>query len=121
VHSLAEALCALPRMRKGVFRCPALFEGSYRLRFTADGRRLPVVTIQESGCETVTGLGPVRSVSKSPAFWTALAKAVGGLSPLRPVILPLNPGVRVCEPVSDRTLGNTHCPGHATPGKPPHN
>jgi hypothetical protein len=120
VRALAKALCALPRMGKGVVECPALFEGSLTLRFTAAGRRLPAVTIQESGCEIVTGLGPARSVSKSPAFWTVLAKAVGTSSRARQLLLPLDPTGSSCQPISGRTFGNTHCPGRGGPGRSSH-
>lgn len=119
VRALAKALCALPKMPAGVVNCPALLEGMYALRFTAAGRPLPEVTIQESGCQTVTGLGPVRTVSKSPRFWPVLAKAArAGLSvPPRPVYLPLSPTGTACTPVSTRSVGhNSYCPGQARPG-----
>jgi hypothetical protein len=120
VRALAMALCALPRMGKGVFNCPALFKDSLKLRFTAAGRPLPLATIQESGCEIVTGIGSARSVSKSPAFWTVLARAVGRAAPALPVFLPgyrPRPG---CQPVWDRTLGYAHCPAQARPGGQAH-
>ena len=79
-RAVARALCALPTMPHGIFNCPALFPGtSYQLRFTADGRALPVVTIEATGCETVTGAGPARR-ALSPGFWRVLATAAG-LSP----------------------------------------
>jgi hypothetical protein len=120
VRALARALCALPTMGQGVFHCPALFEGSFTLSFTADGRGLPVVTIQESGCEIVTGLGPARVVNKSPVFRTALARAVGTSSPVLPVFLPGDPPRSDCQPSSGRTLGNTHCPVRAMSGGSSH-
>jgi hypothetical protein len=116
VRALAKALCAVPRTGKGVFNCPALFKGSLKLRFTAAGRPLPLVTIQESGCEIVTGIGPARSVSKSPAFWTVLARAVGPAASALPVFLPGYRPPSECQPVSDRTLGYAHCPARARPG-----
>lgn len=114
VRALAKALCALPRMPKGPVECPALFAGTYRLRFTVAGRVLPVVTIQETGCQTVTGLGPVRTVSRSPAFWTVLAAAVGPSSPVRPFPLPSGPAILSCSSRSTR-LGRTHCPVQVRP------
>ena len=115
VRALAEALCALPRMPAGTTQCPARFFGSYRLRFTAGGRLLPVVTIQETGCELVTGLSPVRSVTRAPSFWLVLAKAVGPLSPIQPFLLPYRPGFG-CEPDSTTGLGNLHCPAQMRSG-----
>jgi hypothetical protein len=80
-RAVARALCALPATPHGIFNCPALFPGtSYQLHFTADGQALPVVTIQATGCETVTGAGqPRRAISAG--FWRVLATAAG-LSPL---------------------------------------
>lgn len=117
VRALAKALCALPRMPRGPIGCPALFAGTYTLRFTVVRRVLPVVMIQETGCQTVTGLGPVRTVSRSPAFWTVLAAAVGPSSPVRPVPLPSGPAILSCSSRSTR-LGHTHCPVQV---RPPHN
>lgn len=116
VRALATALCALPRMLKGVVNCPALFDGGYKLTFSVVGRSLPVVTIQESGCQTVTGLGPARSASTSPGFWAVLAKAGSISSPIRPVFLPGSPPRSHCGPVLASVLGTTHCPGRAMPG-----
>ncbi len=75
VHGLARALCALPKMPRGPLPCPAQFPGSYQFYFTADGLRLPVVVVQESGCRAVTGLGPVRRADQ-PAFWRLLTRIV---------------------------------------------
>jgi hypothetical protein len=92
-RAVARALCALPATPHGIFNCPALFPGtSYQLHFTADGRALPVVTIQATGCETVTGVGqPRRAIS--PAFWRVLATAAGLSPPGRPAFT--EPG---CQP-----------------------
>lgn len=75
VHALARALCALPRLPRGPLNCPALFPGSYQFFFTASGRRLPAVVVQETGCRTVTGLGPVRW-AEQPGFWRLLDRIV---------------------------------------------
>ena len=99
-RSLARALCALPRMPKGTFSCPALLFGHVTLTFTVAGRRLPAVTIQPTGCQSVTGLGPVRWVAKSPGFWAVLARAAGTTGPVR---FPYGPaGVTGCGPNSAR-------------------
>ena len=58
-RAAARALCGLPSLPRGVFHCPALTVGTtYLLRFTADGRQLPAVSIEATGCEVVTGVGP---------------------------------------------------------------
>lgn len=82
VHDLARALCALPRMPRGPLFCPAQFPGSYQFWFMVGGQALPVVVAQESGCRTVTGLGPVRRADQ-PAFWLLLAHIIG-TNPLSP-------------------------------------
>ena len=109
-RAVARAVCALPTMPHGIFNCPALFPGtSYQLRFTADGQPLPVVTIQATGCETVTGAGPVRRAI-SPGFWRVLATAAG-LSPPGQAVFSV-PG---CEPHGYPTKING-CPGLTQPG-----
>jgi len=35
------------------------------------------VTVDATGCQQVTGLGPVRWTALSPAFWSVLAIAAG--------------------------------------------
>jgi len=80
-RSVARAVCALPSMPHGVINCPALFPWTtYQLRFTVDGRPLPAVTIEATGCEAVTGAGPVRRADTSPGFWRVLAMA-GDVTP----------------------------------------
>jgi len=110
-RAVARALCALPVMPPGIMSCPAQFPGtSYQLRFAAAGRSLPPVTIQATGCATVTGAGRVRQAT-SARFWRVLAMAAG-LSP---------PGqaafVAGCEPHGYPTKING-CPGLAQPGGP---
>jgi len=79
-RAVARELCALPVMPRVVMSCPAMFPGtSYQLRFTAPGRSLPAVTIEATGCATVTGVGQVRQAT-SAGFWRVLATAAG-LSP----------------------------------------
>lgn len=110
-RAVARALCALPAMPRGIMSCPAQFPGtSYQLRFTAAGRSLPPVTIEATGCDTVTGIGPARQAT-SARFWRVLATAAG-LSP---------PGQSVfstgCEPHGYPTKING-CPGLTQPGGP---
>ena len=110
-RAVARALCALPAMPHDILSCPALFPGtSYQLRFTADGRRLPPVTIQATGCDAVTGAGQVRRAA-SPGFWRVLATAAG-LSP---------PGQAVfsgpsCQPPPGAPTKINGCPALHQPG-----
>jgi hypothetical protein len=83
VSSLAGALCALPKMPRGPIFCPFMMPGGFRLTFTADGRALPVVTVNESGCRTVTGLGTVRRAIQ-PSFWNLLNR-IAGPNPVGPI------------------------------------
>jgi hypothetical protein len=78
-QAVARTLCALPTTPHGLLNCPAMFPGtSYQLRFTADGQRFPAVTIEATGCDTVTGAGQARRATSG--FWRVLATAAG-LSP----------------------------------------
>lgn len=113
VRAVARALCALPAMPRGVYHCPALLLGTaYTLHFAVDGRSLPLVTVNSTGCETVTGVGPVRRVS-SRAFWEVLSRALGVKMP--PVYGGNVPG-EPCQPPSTGTIKINHCPGVARPG-----
>ncbi len=76
-QAVARALCALPAMPSGAINCPADVVISYRLRFAAGGRQLPPVTVQATGCQQVHGLGRVRWIARSPAFWGVLGQAAG--------------------------------------------
>ena len=81
-RSVAEAVCALPRMPNGPMHCPVLLLGtSYQLTFTAAGRTLPLVTAEATGCEQVTGAGPVRQAALSARFWQALGRAMDLVAP----------------------------------------
>ena len=115
VREVARALCGLPAMPPGVMNCPALFPGTvYQLRFTVNGRRLPVATIEATGCETVTGVGMVRRAG-SPEFWRLLATAAGLSPPGRPVFSGTSVNGTDCQPPSTR-VGQNGCPGVAAPG-----
>jgi hypothetical protein len=80
---LAAALCALPRMPGGL-RCPAALGGALRLEFTAGGRSYRPVLIRDSGCASVTGVGPVRQWAWSSRPGRLLSQAVGGYGRLVP-------------------------------------
>ena len=87
VRALATALCTLPPMASGK-SCPAAPGGSVRLVFAAGGQGFPAVSVQESGCGSVTGAGPVRSWSASSPFGQLLSEAVGGVGRLVPGMHP---------------------------------
>jgi len=115
VRAVARALCALPRMPRGVLSCPAQLLGTaYTLHFTVNGRSLPLVTIDATGCETVTGVGPVRRITSS-AFWQVLAKAIGVRPPGPPVFGGDSPG-SACAPPPAHITKIDGCPGVAQPG-----
>jgi hypothetical protein len=83
VQAMVAALCALPAMPPGQ-HCLAASAGSVRLVFVAGGQSFPPVSVQESGCYGVTGLGATRSWSPSSAFGRMLSEAVGGVGRLVP-------------------------------------
>ena len=64
--------------------CPAASAGSVRLVFAAGEQSFPPVSVQESGCRSVTGIGATRSWSRSRAFGVLLDEAVGGVGRLVP-------------------------------------
>lgn len=76
VQALAAALCALPRLPGGI-RCPAALGGAIRLDFTAAGRGYQPVVIRDSGCASVTGMGPVRQWAWSSRPGRLLGHAAG--------------------------------------------
>jgi len=86
-RALARALCALPRMPKGIVNCPMLLPSWYKLQFWIKMRPLPVVRITPTGCETVTGIGPVRRIMPVSKFWQVLARAIVHIEPVHgPVV-----------------------------------
>ena len=83
VQAMVAALCALPPVPAGQ-HCAAASAGSVRLVFAAGPRSFPPVTVRESGCRSVTGMGATRSWSGSSHFGALLDEAVGGLGRLVP-------------------------------------
>jgi hypothetical protein len=83
VRKLAQAICRLPRMPRGVINCPADRGGGFVLVFSAPGQRFHAVTLRSSGCQTVTGTGSGRArwVVRTPQFWKQLAEVTGIASP----------------------------------------
>jgi hypothetical protein len=73
------ASSGLPRLPRGVLSCPAQRGGGYGLVFTAVGHSLPPVTVQATGCESVTGTGPggARWAARSSSFWATLSRLTG--------------------------------------------
>ena len=94
VQAMAAALCALPPMPAGQ-HCAATSAGSIRLVFAAGQRSFPPVTLQDSGCRSVTGMGATRSWSGSSVLGLLLDEAVGGVGRLvpgtHPSSVPLGP------------------------------
>jgi hypothetical protein len=110
-QEVARALCALPAMPHGLMSCPAMFPGTnYELTFTADGQQLPPVHLGATGCEIVTGAGPVRRAI-SPEFWRLLAVVAGVSPPGRPSFA--SPG---CPPPKS-TVKIDGCPAQSGPAR----
>jgi hypothetical protein len=114
-RAAARALCALPSLPHGVLNCPNLTVGStYLLRFSADGRQLPAVSIEATGCEVVTGVGPARWAAKSPGFWRTLATAANVSPPGRAAFT--GGGTPSCQPrISSRPDQANDCPEQNAP------
>jgi hypothetical protein len=83
VRAMVAALCALPPMPAG-HACPVTSGGSVRLVFATGQQSFPPVTVQESGCRSVTGMGATRWWSGSSQLSVLLDEAVGGLGRLMP-------------------------------------
>jgi hypothetical protein len=83
VQAMVAALCALPPVPVGQ-HCAAASTGSVRLVFASGPRSFPPVTVRESGCRSVTGMGATRSWSGSSQFGALLDEAVGGLGRVVP-------------------------------------
>ena len=83
VQAVVAALCALPPVPAGQ-HCAAASAGSVRLVFAAGPESFPPVTVQESGCRSVTGMGATRSWSGSSQLGVLLDEAAGGLGRLVP-------------------------------------
>jgi hypothetical protein len=110
-RSVAEAVCALPRMPKGPMPCPMELLGtSYQLTFTAAGRALPLVTAEATGCEQVTGAGPVRRAAFSAAFWQALGRAMDLVAPGPPVFRGQGPTAAQCNTAQTGLERYSGCP-----------
>ena len=83
VRAMVAALCALPPLPSGQ-HCLAAAARTVRLVFAAGRQSFPPVTVQESDCRSVTGIGPTRWWSGSSQFGVLLDEAIGGLGRLVP-------------------------------------
>ena len=83
VRAMVAALCALPPLPSGQ-HCLAAAAKTVRLVFAAGRQSFPPVTVQESDCRSVTGIGPTRWWSGSSQFGVLLDEAIGGLGRLVP-------------------------------------
>jgi hypothetical protein len=116
-RAVARAVCALPAMPGGAVNCPAMLLGtSYQLTFTAAGARLPVVTAEATGCQTVTGAGPPRRASAAPGFWRALGNAMGLYAAGPPVFRGDGPASSQCQSAQSGLRMVSGCPARDQPG-----
>jgi hypothetical protein len=88
VRALATALCGLPRMPRGVRRCPMALPGALQLVFRAGGRAYRPVLIRDSGCASVTGIGPARQWTWSSRAGRLVSTAAGSHGRLTPGTYP---------------------------------
>ena len=84
VRALAAALCRLPAAPRGLRHCPAALPGLLVLEFSAQGHAYAQVSIRDSGCATVSGLGTARQWTWSSRPGRLLSGAVGGKGRLIP-------------------------------------
>ena len=78
-RAVAKSACALPRLPGGE-HCPAEFPVSYNLDFAIQGEKGmggEAINVYPTGCETVTGLGPVRTTAEHHRFFRLLGNAMG--------------------------------------------
>jgi hypothetical protein len=78
-RAVAAAACDLPRLPGGE-HCPAAFPVSYNLDFAVMGEKGlggEAINVYPTGCETITGLGIVRTTAEHHAFFRLLGNAIG--------------------------------------------
>ena len=116
-RAVAKALCALPPGPTGITNCPADLGITYQLRFAADGQHFGVVTVASTGCEIVSGAGKVRTIVKTPGFWSVLGKAMRLNAPGAQKAFTGTPkGGKHCGPASTAMAKSGNCPGQKQPG-----
>jgi hypothetical protein len=84
VRQLASQLCGLPPQEASVMNCPANFGTAYRFAFASTTQTFQLVTVQTSGCRTVSGLGQARSWARSPRLSQVIRQTVDSGSALLP-------------------------------------
>jgi hypothetical protein len=78
-RAVATEACGLPNLPGGE-HCPAGFPVSYNLDFAVKGEKGmggEAINAYPTGCETVTGLGAVRTTAEHHAFFRLLGNAIG--------------------------------------------
>jgi hypothetical protein len=119
-RAVAAAICGLPVMPGGAVNCPNEVPGtSYRLAFGLAGKPLPMVTVQATGCEAVTGAGPARQAATSPGFWRTLGDAIGLFGAGPPVFSGTGPAPSQCRTANFREVMMRGCPVQAHPPATP--
>jgi len=117
-QNVAKALCALPPQPTGIVNCPADLGITYQLRFAADGRHFPVVTVASTGCEVVSGAGKLRTISAVPRFWTVLGKAMRLHPPLaQELFRGTSKAGKHCASAAAQLAKSVNCPGQNQPGQ----
>jgi hypothetical protein len=76
VRRVARALCALPAMPNQGLHCPMDLGITSHLEFSSPTQHFRVVTVDATGCQSVTGLAPQRWIARSPGFWRTLGSAM---------------------------------------------
>ena len=89
---------------------------TYQLTFTAAGRQLPLVTAAATGCEQVSGAGPVRQAVNSAGFWQVLGLALDLVGPGPPVFKGEGPAASQCAMAQARKHMLNGCPAMSGSG-----
>jgi hypothetical protein len=77
---IASVACGLADMPKGVQACPVEFSIWYHLDFAVRGEKGmggESIVANPTGCQTVTGLGAVRTTAQRQDFYQLLGNALG--------------------------------------------
>jgi len=78
-RDIAASACNLPKLPGGE-HCPAAFAVSYHLDFAVKGEKGmggETIVANPTGCQTVVGLGVVRTTALTPSFYRQLGNAMG--------------------------------------------
>jgi hypothetical protein len=88
-RAVAASACALPVAPKSLPTCPAAFFVSYHLVFAVQGEKGmggEAINLNPTGCDSVTGLGHVRTTAVSTGFYWLLGSAMRIKNPGLPTI-----------------------------------